>query len=279
MMHYFEGRNGHRLAADIFGEGPPVFMLHGGGQTRYSWSETGQFLASRGYQAIALDARGHGDSDWSREGYAMNVLADDLSCVIEKVGGEPVLLGASLGGLTSLFMMGTERPPQISGLVLIDITPKINSAGTAEIRNFMRAHLGGFANLDEAAEAIAAYNPHRPRPKNLNGLKRNLREREGRWYWHWDPAFVTPPENSTISTLEDDIHAAARKISKPALLVYGSNSRVVEPDQIEALSNAIPQVEVIRVSGAGHMVVGDANTEFGYAVTGFLEKHYALATT
>src|SRR5690606_30783851 len=105
-------------------------------------------------------------------------------------GGKPSAIGASLGGIASLLAVGeAERNGEslFSSLVLVDITPRVDPDGVARIHTFMRAHAKeGFGSVDEAADAVAAYLPHRPKPKSNEGLKKNLRlSPDGRWRWHW----------------------------------------------------------------------------------------------
>lgn len=174
-----------------------VLLLHGGGQTRHSWRNTGRNLAADGWSAVAVDARGHGDSQWAPDGdYGIDALVADLTALIGALGEKPVLVGASMGGMTSLIGQG-ENPALARGLVLVDIAPRFETAGTAEIMAFMRSGLEGFASLDDAGAAVAAYTPNRVRTPNPDGLRKNLRLREGRWYWHWDPAFLRQGDEPT----------------------------------------------------------------------------------
>lgn len=162
---------GVHVAADIYGDsGPLVILQHGGGQTRHAWKSAGQMLADAGYRAISLDARGHGDSEWAPDGdYSNDVLVDDLVAVIEHFGQQPILVGASMGGGTSLTAVGEGRV-DATALVLVDTAPRIEVAGVRKIRDFMRQAPDGFSSLDEVAEAIANYQPHRKRPRTLDGL-------------------------------------------------------------------------------------------------------------
>ena len=274
---WYSGLGGARIAADSIGEGPPVLLLHGGGQTRGSWRRAAQTLATRGYRAIALDARGHGDSDWAKDGYSFDIFTGDLGAVIDQVGGRPALVGASLGGLTALMALGDAQAPIASALVLVDITTRMEPKGVKEIHAFMSANPDGFASVEEAADAVARYMTDRPRPDNVSGLRRNLRERaDGRLYWHWDPDFITgggldrPDPNSLMEAFE----AAARRIAVPTLLVRGEHSNIVSDAGVERLRELIPAAEIAEVQGAGHMVAGDANTPFADAMIGFLERVY-----
>lgn len=268
---------GITLIADATGptDGPPVLFLHGGGQTRQSWGRALEEAARRGYRAVSLDMRGHGESGWSPDGvYNMARFSDDVRCVIEGLGQPPVLVGASMGGLTAL-LVAAAPPPPVAGLVLVDVATRLEPDGTKEIAGFMMSAPDGFASLEEAADAVAAYLPHRPRPKDTSGLMRNLRLREdGRYRWHWDPAFtLLAPEaarRQPDSTMFDD---AARVLTVPTLLIRGGKSRVLSPEGARAFLELVPHAEYVDVAGADHMVAGDANDSFNKAVFAFLDGH------
>ena len=271
---------GFEVSADVGGDpaAPPVLLLHGGGQTRHSWSGAMQQLLAAGYHVINLDARGHGESDWSPEGlYGMTALAEDLQAVIATLQRPPALVGASMGGATALYAVGNHPPGFASALVLVDIVPRIVEAGSSKILGFMRSGVGGFANLEEAADAVAAYNPHRPRPKDTQGLMKNLRLREdGRLYWHWDPKFLRTPVAAEPPLMREKLEAAAVNVRIPTLLVRGLLSDIVSQQGVEELARSIPHLEIQDVAGAGHMVAGDKNDAFNQGVIGFLRRHVPL---
>ena len=171
-MHHWIGANGNRIAGDAWGdpEGPLVIVQHGGGQTRHAWKRAGRTLGAAGYHAVTLDARGHGDSDWIADGnYSQDAMIADLVAVIGQLGGRrPVLVGASMGGGTSLVAIGEDRV-DATALVLVDIAPQIETEGVAKIQAFMSLKPHGFDSLQEVADAIASYQPHREPPKSLAG--------------------------------------------------------------------------------------------------------------
>jgi peroxiredoxin len=276
----FEGRDGLRLVGYRRGDPrrPPVVFLHGGGQTRHSWSETATEVAQRGWQTLTLDARGHGESAWSDAGdYRLETFAEDVRLVLGRLDEAPVLVGASLGGLTSILLTGELAPGAARGVVLVDVVPDMERAGAGRILAFMvdRAQTG-FASVDEVADAVAAYNPHRPRPTDLLGLRKNLRQRGDRFYWHWDPRFVHPEPGLGPEEIVDvdRLHAAAARMVDdiPVLLVRGRMSDLVSADKAAAFCSRFPSVELVDVSGAGHMVAGDRNDAFTAAVIEFLER-------
>jgi pimeloyl-ACP methyl ester carboxylesterase len=277
----FTGRDGNRLAADAAGpeDAPPVVLLHGGGQTRHSWGTTVKVLGNAGWRAYTVDLRGHGDSEWAADGdYTLEAFAGDVRAVSEALGQVPALVGASLGGLASLAAIGEHPDEEVAtALVLVDVAPRTEEAGRERIGAFMMEHMAdGFASLDEVADAIQKYNPHRPRPKDLSGLSKNLRQRDGRWYWHWDPNFLTGRlggGDETRSSLVDPdrLEGAARRIKVPTLLVRGRVSDLLSEEGAQELRNLVPQAKLVDVGGAGHMVAGDRNDAFNDAVVSFLE--------
>jgi pimeloyl-ACP methyl ester carboxylesterase len=280
------GRDGNRLVADVAGpvDGPAVVLLHGGGQTRHSWGTTVGALAAQGWRAFTVDLRGHGDSDWVADGdYTLDAFAGDVVAVAAAVApasSPPALVGASLGGLSALTALGEHRGhgPVGRALVLVDVAPRMEAVGRDRIAAFMLEHLDdGFASLDAVADAIAAYNPHRPRPTDLSGLRKNLRERDGRWYWHWDPRFMRgrlggPDETRSSLVDEGRLQRAARAVAEPTLLVRGRVSDLLSEQGARELLELVPHARLVDVAGAGHMVAGDRNDLFNDAVVGFLEQ-------
>jgi pimeloyl-ACP methyl ester carboxylesterase len=265
--------HGISLVADVAGpKGAPTVVLgHGGGQTRHSWDKCEVQLAAAGYYAINYDLRGHSDSDWSPDGdYSMATRAADLAAVASH-GSQPLaLVGASLGGLTALVAASTVLEP--AALVLVDIVPKMSQAGVEKIRGFMTANPRGFASLEEAADAISAYYPERPRPKDLSGLNKNLRRgADGRYHWHWDPRMMQDPRGDPAALLEL-MDAADWTDRVPTLLVRGMKSDIVDDDGVADLRRRILKLEVADIGGAGHMVAGDKNDEFNAAVIEFLTR-------
>ncbi len=276
------GRDGLRLAATAAGDphDPPVLLAHGGGQTRHSWHTTTSRLGASGWYAVSIDQRGHGDSEWAPDGdYSLDAFRDDMITAARMLGNA-VLIGASLGGTASLAALGaTADDPCGRGLVLVDVAPHIERSGAERIRAFMTAHIDtGFATLAEAADAVHAYNPHRARPADLDGMRKNLRQRDdGRWYWHWDPAFMTrrpwgDDDESRQRLVEPDaLEAAARSLTVPTLLVRGRQSDLLSEEGAKAFLALVPHAEFADVGGAGHMVAGDRNDAFNDAVTSFLQ--------
>jgi pimeloyl-ACP methyl ester carboxylesterase len=269
----FQGFGGLRLAADEWlRDGRAVLMLHGGGQNRHSWKRTGQVLADNGCHVIVLDGRGHGDSEWAPDGdYSIDAFTADARAVVDQVGKPVVVVGASLGGMTGILLARALGPEKVTGLLLVDVVPRVETAGTDRIRDFMSSGMEGFESLDEAAEAVAAYLPHRTKPRSSEGLTRNLRYRDGRWFWHWDPAFLVHPENSPIGRT-DEIKSAAIELAMPVLLIRGKLSDVVSQQGVDEFLRDVPTAEFVELSNAGHTAAGDDNDAFSDAVLDFVNR-------
>jgi non-heme chloroperoxidase len=273
-MHFWQGVGGVRLAGDSWGDpaGPLVILQHGGGQTRHAWKNVGELLGNAGFNAVAFDARGHGDSDWAADGrYGLDVMVEDLKCVVAALGNRrPALVGASMGGGTSLAAAG-EAHVDATALVMVDIAPRVEREGVDKIQAFMAQKPDGFESLQEVADAIASYQPHRPRPRSLQGLAKNVRlAADGKYRWHWDPRFRTIRRD--IDKRRQRLEACARNLTLPVLLVRGGLSDVLTEEGAQEFLALCPHAEYVNVKNAAHMVAGDRNDIFGNAVIDFLTR-------
>lgn len=260
------------IAGDSWGDpaGPVVLLQHGGGQTRHAWKSAGRLLAAAGYFAIAFDARGHGDSDWAPDGlYGQDAMIRDLQCVIAALSARrPVLVGASMGGGTSLVAIG-EGLVDAGALVVVDTAPVIEAEGVGRIQAFMAARPDGFDSLEEIAEAIGAYQPHRARPASLAGLAKNVRlDADGKYHWHWDPRYRAGTRD--LDRRRERMEASARRLDIPTLLVRGGLSDVLSEAGAQHFLSLCPGSEYVNVSDAGHMVAGERNDLFASSVVEFL---------
>jgi len=273
--HIWEGFEGIKIAGDTWGDpnGPLVVLQHGGGQTRHGWKGAGETLGEAGYHAVAFDARGHGDSDWAGEGrYSADHMVEDLKCVAKALGSErPILVGASMGGGTSLVAIG-EKKMDAAALVMVDMAPRIEPEGQAKIQAFMNQKPEGFDSLEEVAAAIANYQPHRKRPRNLDGLAKNVRlAANGKYVWHWDPARRFGRHGpSGVVDYRERLRLAADHLTLPVLLVRGGLSDVLSEEGAQAFLEQCPHAEYVNVANAAHMVAGDRNDIFAGSVISFL---------
>jgi pimeloyl-ACP methyl ester carboxylesterase len=268
----FTTPDGVQLAAEVLRpQGRPcVLFAHGFGQTRHAWSATAATLSASGCRCTSFDARGHGESGRPRDGYHMQQFFDDLRAVAEAQPQKPILVGASMGGLLGLAVAGESEQPPFSALVLVDITPRWETSGVQRILGFMRAWPDGFADYDEAAQAIAAYLPHRRRRKSEEQLAPLLhRGADGRLRWHWDPAMLEP------IAAEGERHQprlieATRRVKLPVLLLSGGRSDVVSDATIDEFLTLVPHARHRELPRATHMLAGDANDTFTRVIAEFI---------
>ncbi len=279
----FEGAKGVRLAADAYGEAgcPSIVCLPGAGQTRHAWRRTALRLVSLGYYVLAVDLRGHGGSSWASDGdYSIEAFAADVRAVTQVLPGPPILLGASIGGIASAIAIGEVRSCVARALILVDVVPDMAAEGLDRIRAFMSAGHAGFGSVEEASDAVLRYLPGRRPSSSHRGLKRNLRlGADGRWYWHWDPAFHAGSKHRAEQGMFARMTAAARNIRIPVLIISGSRSEVVNHEGVAQLRQLIPQARSFQVPGAMHMVAGDENDAFNSAVCGFVRELSADGST
>lgn len=267
----WKGAHGVRLVGQVWGPdaGRPVILLHGGGQSRHAWKNTGAVLADAGFRVIAYDARGHGDSDWTDRGYGIEEMVADLHCVLQQAGTRaPVLVGASMGGATSLVAVG-EHKVHASALVLVDIAPRMEPAGLTSLQAFMGSHPLGYENLEEAARSISQLLPGRTRPVLKESIARSLRQgADGRYRWHWDPRFLQTPQQ--LLDREPRMASSARNVSIPTCLIRGARSELLSREGADAFLQICTGARYAEVPEAGHTITSDNNDAFCVEVLDFL---------
>ena len=274
---YFKGHGDIKIAGDVWGSNNPelVILLHGGGQTRHAWGETGKKLAEAGYHSVALDLRGHGDSEWHADGdYSIRAYKDDLVSIINEIGKPARLVGASLGGMASLVLAGDEINSDLcTALIMVDIGIYPDPVGSDRIVSFMLSGEKGFDSLENVAKSISDYLPHRKKPKDLEGLKKNLRlKSDGRYYWHWDPRFIRRRPGSRDRRYFDLQLKAAEKVTIPTLLIRGALSDVVTMEDVDYFLSVISHAKFVEIENAAHMIAGDRNDIFAEEAIKFLKS-------
>ena len=280
------GADGISLTAEICGasDAMPVLLAHGGGQTRRAWKRVTGDLAEAGFRTIAVDLRGHGDSAWSADGaYETRDFAADLVAIASAMERSPALVGASLGGMAGMLAEGELAPGSFASVTLVDIAPRMEESGVKRIVGFMEEHIEtGFASAEEASQIIAQYMPHRRKRGASDGLRHYLRQKnDGRFYWHWDPAFI--PGSRTVGKNSSERHRnqfealskAAGNLTPPVHLIRGGSSDLISEEAVSHFLELAPHAEFTDIAGATHMVVGDANDSFSAAIRDFLQRHHS----
>jgi len=276
---YFTTPEGIRLATDIAGDPwrPRLIFVHGGGQSRRSWRSALQRMAAAGFSVISLDLRGHGESDWAADAdYSLDAHVRDLSAIVRAMPSRPSIIGASLGGRVALQTAATLGGDHVKSLVLVDLTPRMNSKGLQRILAFLSVSVDGFDSIQDAARTLEIYAERHIGP-NFFKLRHSVRSGEdGRIYWRWDPNAALQKHISP-SGIEDRLSAAAASLTMPTLLVRGTLSDVVTDDCVADFKRALPTAEVVDIVGGGHLMKTQRLDVFCDATIDFLNRGRASA--
>lgn len=268
------GADGVTIAADAFGDdsAPPVVLMHGGGQSRSAWRGGAQALAKAGYRAYSIDLRGHGHSDWARDGdYRFLSYAHDLAALIPAIGGRAALVGASLGGRVAL-LAAARFPQHVAAIALCDVAAEVDEGATQEMRAFFRSTKNGFGSLEEAAAILSALREGR-QGEPAEKLRPHLREEGGRFYWRWDPRFaderyIGDPEEIAL------LQRSTAEVRTPMIMIRAEHSTVVRPEHLQRFHVHAPHAELAIAPGIGHMLTGDANDAYAPIIIDFLNRTY-----
>jgi pimeloyl-ACP methyl ester carboxylesterase len=256
--------------------GVPLLLLHGFGNSARVWDELADALAPY-YRVLALDLRGHGDSDRDPEGrYDHLAMARDVEAVCERLGLERlVLVGHSMGGRVALRFAG-RNAAKLAGLVIVDSAPELDVRGTSRIRQETETREPVFATLREY-ENVLAENYPATRPATLARLARHwARQRaDGRYELKLDPAFFR--RRAGDGDVEAWMRAEAealwdglRKASCPTLVVRGAASDVLSAEVADRMvDDVLADGRLVVVPAAGHSVMTDNPDAFRDAVCAF----------
>ena len=241
---------------DWGGNGHPILFLHGGGINAHTWDVVSLMLRER-YHCIALDQRGHGDSEWSPAiDYGVATQVGDVEGFIEKLGlANPVLVGQSMGGLNSI-AYAIRHSAKMKGLVVVDVGPEINSAGTQRIREF--SSTPELESLEAFLERAVKFNPIRDPRVLRRSLFYNLRQLPtGKWSLKHDQRRASDDSWRIAAEQRERILRDVAKISCPTLILRGGKSDVLTDEAAERFAHMLPHARWVRVENAGHNVQGD----------------------
>jgi pimeloyl-ACP methyl ester carboxylesterase len=244
---------------------PPLLLLHGGAQTAHSFDEVAPGLA-HDHDVVALDQRGHGDSDWAAR-YDRDAFAGDIAAVLDAFGwASATLVGMSLGGLNAI-AFAAMRPDRVAGLVVVDVVPTVATAGKEAIGRQLAVQ--SFDTFDAAVQHARAFNPRRTVANIRERLHHAMRrDADGRWTYKFDPAM-----GAAVGRDPESLWWAVGRLRCPTLLVRGAESNILTAEGAARFVRTVPGSQVTVVAGAGHSVMGDNPTGFLTAVRPFLARH------
>jgi pimeloyl-ACP methyl ester carboxylesterase len=251
-------------------DAPPVVLLHGGHQSAHSWDLVSLHLAQH-YHVMALDQRGHGDSEWARDvEYTNHAMSLDAMAFLDAMGLEkPILIGHSMGGRNSM-LLTRQDPSRLRALVIVDVGPELSDRGRAAIAGFVQENQE-FENLEHFVENVRKYDPYRSLEHIERTVKYNMLQRaDGKFVSKCD----SNPRRLGIvrgqGPLENIALEDAKAFHLPVLLVRGERSNILTPDAAERFRDALPNGRLVTVPNCGHNVHGQNTLGFIAAVEEFL---------
>jgi pimeloyl-ACP methyl ester carboxylesterase len=251
-------------------DAPPIMLLHGGHQSAHSWDLVSLHLAQR-YRVLALDQRGHGDSEWPRDAeYTNHAMALDAEAFIGALDlPNPIVIGHSMGGRNAMLL--TRRDPaRLRALVVVDVGPELSERGRQVIAGFVQANQE-FDDVEQFVANVRQYDPYRPRAHIERTVKYNMLQRaDGKFVSKCD---ATPRRLGILrgsGPLENITLDDARRFDLPVLVVRGANSNILAADAAERFRDALPRGELVTVPDCGHNVHGQNTSGFLAALNAFL---------
>jgi pimeloyl-ACP methyl ester carboxylesterase len=242
---------------------PPVLLLHGGNQSSHSWDLVSLHLSDR-YHVYALDQRGHGDTEWSRDlDYSMEAMADDvLAFLADQEIEDPVIFGHSMGGRVTLNVL-LEDPDAARAAVLVDVGPELSAEGVKVVGDFV-VHNIEFEDLEVFLDNVERYDPFRTREHIARTVKYNLLQRV-------DGKYVSKADHRRIPGSYRNLDVGdVTDVACPVLLVRGAESQVLLADAAERFVEALPNGRMVTVPHVGHNVHGGNTPGFLDAINPFL---------
>lgn len=261
-LHYLDWGNDGR---------PSLLFLHGGRLTAHTWDLVCLALRAE-YHCLAVDLRGHGDSEWSPGAhYGIDSYVHDLTGLIDRLGLErPALIGQSLGGLIAL-TYATRTPARLAAVVAVDVASQVKQQGTRRITSFI-ADPGPAPVEHFVARALAADPSRDPRLLQYS-LRHNLRQLpDGSWTWKYDQRRMTSEHFAGVLDAVRELGRHTQLIACPVLVVRGAVSDVLDPAQAARFAADLPDGRTVTVDSSGHNVQVENPRGLTRALTEFFKE-------
>ena len=245
----------------------PLVLLHGYTSHAHSWDKFADAM-SDAFHVLALDQRGHGESEWTDD-YTAERMVGDVYAFAQALGlPRFALVGLSMGGRNA-YLYAAEHPDTVERLVIVDIGPQVSATGSARIRAGVLAN-DVFDSPDDAFRAARAAN-HRPSDEDLrHRVMHGLVQRpDGKWTFRYDKA-LRSPERPLPRPDPEQSWASLARITCPTLLVRGADSDVLSRETAERMLRTLPDCRLVEIEDCGHPVPLDRPGPFLEAVRPFL---------
>jgi len=261
-LHYLDWGNEHL---------PHVLLLHGVRLQAHTWDMSALHLRDH-YHLVALDQRGHGDSDWTSDKHfnddTFDLMLDDTHGIVEHLGwNQFVLVGMSMGGITAM-RYASKYPEKLKALCIVDIAPTTLQSGVLSMEGF-KLETETLSRFDDFLNRAHKFMPHRPVAQLRYSLMHSLKQLpDGRWTWKQDHR---PGAVRRLTPLAD-LWADLPKVSAPTLLMRGAQSNVLAPDVAEKAAATFPRGKLVTIDPATHNVHSDNPNAFAEALHAFLQS-------
>jgi esterase len=247
---------------------PRMLLLHGGAQSAHSWDFFALAMRDH-FHIVALDQRGHGDSDWSEAGdYDTTFHVADIQAFTDAIGYDSfILMGLSMGGRNAYSFAAT-YPAKVQRLIVVDVGPDIQAEGRRHIREFLEG-TETFESFDWLVERVRRFNPRRPEAQIRGSLINNLKQMEdGRWTWKHDRRRGIRRDRG--GEMNEAAWADLARVKAPTLIVRGAESNMLSVQTAMKMQHTLADSRCVEVPRAGHLVQGDNPVAFERVVREFL---------
>lgn len=250
---------------------PPLLFLHGGNQSARTWDLICLTLSTQ-YHCIALDQRGHGESEWSYEGhYAPQDHTKDIEALVDHLGWKKFsIIGMSMGGMNALWYATTESA-RLNALVSVDVGPFLQVEKSERLISFVEGNKK-HKSLEDFVTAALKFNPRRKPELLRHSLTHTTRElADGSWEWKADrrKSLSLKQMSDWLSSLQANI----AEIQCPVLVIRGAESALFSNEDAHRFVDLLPRGSFALVKKAGHTIQGDNPKGLLDALNNFFPQH------
>jgi esterase len=242
---------------------PPLLLLHGFTGNAHAWDTLAIALQPH-YRVLALDQRGHGDSE-PADVYNPVVAFDDLAGVVEQLSlTSLVLVGLSMGGRNAMYYT-SKRAAQVAKLVVVDIGPEVSARASAPSSGPPEPET--WDSIEQAAQHLYQGNPYPGIHYYRWVVSHSLRSRpDGALVWKWHPSVKTRRTTGDV-----DWWALLRTLTPPTLVLRGEHSTVLDRDVAERMVKELPNGRLVEIPRAVHTLHEDNPEAVLAALRAFLQ--------
>lgn len=252
---------------------PPIVLLHGVRLQAHTWDMSALLLRDH-YHLIAVDQRGHGDSEWTSDADfvqdTFQLMVEDARQLIDHLSTKHgwkkfILVGMSMGGIVAM-QYAAQFANRLQALCIVDIAPTTMNSGVLSMEGF-KLETETLSRFEDFLERAHKFMPHRPIAQLRYSLLHSLKQQpDGRWTWKQDHRPGAVKRLTPLSDLWNDLP----KIDVPTLLMRGAQSNVLAEDTALRAVQTFPNAKLVTIDPATHNVHSDNPSAFARELHSFL---------